>query len=160
MKLIALGANLPSSAGPPAVTLEAALRAIASRGVDIAQVSRFYESEAWPNPSDPSYVNAVARVCTDLPPKELLTLLQEVEAQFGRRRSEKNAPRTLDLDIVDYEGRVEHGDPELPHPRASERAFVLLPLSDIAPVWVHPVSGKSVSELIGDLPPAKIEPLR
>jgi 2-amino-4-hydroxy-6-hydroxymethyldihydropteridine diphosphokinase len=159
MKLIALGANLPSSTGDPAATLEAALSAIAGRGVAVEQVSRFYRTEAWPDPSDPPYVNAVARVCTDLPPKELLALLHEVEEQFGRRRGAKNAPRTLDLDLIDYDGRVEHGDPELPHPRAAERAFVLLPLSDIAPVWKHPVNGRLVSELIGDLPVAKIEPV-
>jgi 2-amino-4-hydroxy-6-hydroxymethyldihydropteridine diphosphokinase len=160
MILIALGANLPSRSGDPQATLRTALVTIERRGVIVEQVSRFYRSEAWPNPSDPPYVNAVARVRTALSPAELLHLLHAVEEEFGRVRGERNAPRTLDLDLIDYDGRVEQGPPELPHPRAASRAFVLLPLCDIAPVWRHPVSGTSVSELIAALPPTPIEPMR
>jgi 2-amino-4-hydroxy-6-hydroxymethyldihydropteridine diphosphokinase len=160
MILVALGANLPSCAGEPSATLQAALAAIEKHGVKVEQVSRFYRSEAWPDPSDPPFVNAVARVTTELSPAELLRLLHEVEKEFGRERGVRNAPRTLDLDLVDYDGRKEHREVDLPHPRVASRLFVLLPISDIAPVWRHPVSGKSVSELIGDLPPVKIEPMR
>jgi 2-amino-4-hydroxy-6-hydroxymethyldihydropteridine diphosphokinase len=91
-----------------------------------------------------------------LSPAALLTLLHEVEASFGRKRAEPNAPRTLDLDILDYEGRVEQGPPVLPHPRMAGRAFVLLPLRDVAPDWRHPVSGQSISDLISALPPTDI----
>ena len=160
MILVALGANLPSRAGEPSATLQAALAAIERRGVKVEQVSRFYRSEAWPDPSDPPFVNAVARVTTELSPAELLRLLHDVEREFGRERGERNAPRTLDLDLIDYDGRKEQGEVELPHPRMASRLFVLLPMSDIAPVWRHPVNGKFVSELIGDLPPVKIEPMR
>ncbi len=72
-------------------------------------------------------------------------LLHELEGSFGRKRSEPNAPRTLDLDILDYHGRIEQGPPQLPHPRMEGRAFVLLPLRDVAPDWRHPVSGRNAS---------------
>ncbi|HVZ91494.1 MAG TPA: 2-amino-4-hydroxy-6-hydroxymethyldihydropteridine diphosphokinase [Rhizomicrobium sp.] len=151
MILIALGANLPSKAGPPRATLEAALKALMAKGVRIESVSAFYETEAWPNPADPTFVNAVARVATELPPRELMAVLHEVETSFGRKRSEKNAPRTLDLDLIDYQGRIEDGPPTLPHPRASARAFVLVPLKDVAPDWRHPVTGQTLETALAKL---------
>ncbi len=159
MILIALGANLNSPAGPPRETIRAALAALTKRGIKIAQVSRFYVSEAWPAPSDPPFVNAVAKVETALSPKDLLGLLHEVEAEFGRVRGVRNAPRTLDLDLIDYDGRLLEGDLELPHPRLLQRAFVLLPLRDVAPDWTHPVTRASVSDSIAALPPSSIEVL-
>jgi 2-amino-4-hydroxy-6-hydroxymethyldihydropteridine diphosphokinase len=159
MILIALGANIPSAVGEPKTTLRAALAAIEGRGVRVEQVSRFYRSEAWPDPSDPPFVNAVARLRTPLSPAELLALLQGVEAEFGRVRTIPNAPRALDLDLIDYEGRVEQGEPDLPHPRAASRAFVLIPLRDVAPEWRHPVNGQNIAELIAGLPRGGIEPL-
>jgi 2-amino-4-hydroxy-6-hydroxymethyldihydropteridine diphosphokinase len=151
MILIALGANLPSSVGKPAETLRAALEALGTHGVDVRAVSKFYATPAWPNPKDPPFVNAVAHVETTLSPTALLAALHDVETVFGRRRSERNAPRTLDLDLLDYEGRIEPGPPELPHPRMAERGFVLIPLGNIAPEWRHPVTGRSVQSLIAAL---------
>src|SRR5262249_28385470 len=103
--------------------------------------------------------NAVVRVRTDLPPEDLLQILHGIESQFGRERSERNAPRTLDLDLIDYAGRMQGGELQLPHPRAHERGFVLLPLKDVAPDWRHPILGKTVSELIEALPPSRMERL-
>ena len=151
MILIGLGANLPSAAGAPEKTLRAALAALAENGVEIAAVSYFYRSQAWPDASDPPFVNAVARVMTTDDPRSLLNFLHAVENNFGRTRGEKNAPRTLDIDVLDFNGRVESGPPQLPHRRLAERAFVLLPLRDVAPDWRHPVSGKSVDALIAEL---------
>jgi 2-amino-4-hydroxy-6-hydroxymethyldihydropteridine diphosphokinase len=159
MILIALGANLPSAKGTPKETLRAALASLGARAITVERQSGFYSSEAWPNPTDPPFVNAVASVRTKLSPVELLRVLHEVEADFGRQPGPRNAPRTLDLDIIDYDGRIEHGDPELPHPRMGTRAFVLIPLREIAPDWRHPVSGQTVAELIGDLASAKVTPL-
>jgi 2-amino-4-hydroxy-6-hydroxymethyldihydropteridine diphosphokinase len=157
MILIALGANLSSPAGSPSDTLRAALDSIAKRGVKVREVSRFYRSKAWPNPADPDFVNAAAKVETSLSPEELLNLLHEVEAEFGRVRNERNAPRTLDLDLIDYDGLIAQGVLELPHPRLLSRAFVLLPLRDVAPDWTHPVTGVCVSRAIAALPPSGIE---
>jgi 2-amino-4-hydroxy-6-hydroxymethyldihydropteridine diphosphokinase len=152
MILIALGSNLPSKAGGPRETLRAALDALAEHGIAVSAVSPFYETPAWPDPSDPRYVNAVALVTSALAPRELMERLQLIETSLGRERSARNAPRTLDLDVIDYDRRVEEGPPVLPHPRMHSRAFVLLPLFDIVPNWRHPVSGESVAALIANLP--------
>ena len=145
---IALGANIPSAAGPPATTLRAALSALEARGVQILKVSRFQQSDAWPNPADPPFTNAVAQIQTELQPVALLGLLHQVETAFGRERSTPNAPRTLDLDLIDYGGRVEDQAVELPHPRMTNRRFVLEPLAEIAPGWRHPVSGRTIAALL------------
>jgi 2-amino-4-hydroxy-6-hydroxymethyldihydropteridine diphosphokinase len=150
--LIALGANLPSHAGEPVATLRAALGTLPQRNVAVETVSPFYRSIAWPNPRDPEFVNAVARIGTELPPYELLEVLKQTERMFGRESAERNSPRPLDLDILDYNARVEAGPPTLPHPRLHERGFVLIPLRDVAPDWRHPVSGVPVTELIESLP--------
>lgn len=86
-----------------------------------------------------------------------MELLHETEDLFGRTRGTRNAPRTLDLDLIDYDGRIESGPPELPHPRLAERAFVLVPLQDVAPSWRHPASGKLIAELLSALAPDKKE---
>lgn len=155
MILIALGANLPFHGTPPAETLRAALATLSDNGVTPLKVSRFYETPAWPNPADPPFINAVASVETKLDPSALIAKIHEIESMFGRERAKPNSPRTLDIDILDYDGRIETGAPELPHPRIDGRGFVLVPLADIAPNWHHPASGKSVSELLSELPPAE-----
>jgi 2-amino-4-hydroxy-6-hydroxymethyldihydropteridine diphosphokinase len=152
MILIALGANLPSLAGPPAQTLAAALSSLENRNIKIRAVSSFYGTPAWPDPSDPPFINAVAALETGFEPNALMKILHEVETEFGRKRSVPNAPRTLDIDLIDYQGRIIPGDPQLPHPRAASRAFVLVPLREIAPLWRDPVSGQSVDELLAGLP--------
>jgi 2-amino-4-hydroxy-6-hydroxymethyldihydropteridine diphosphokinase len=146
--LIALGANIPSAVGPPLMTLKAALATLEKAGVAVLRVSAFYETRAWPDPGDPPFINAVALVQTHHQPVALLTLLHEVETAHGRKRSGPNAPRTLDLDLIDYQARVEAGPVVLPHPAAASRRFVLEPLRDVSPGWVHPVSGLGVEALL------------
>ena len=157
MIVIALGANLPSRAGSPRDTLKAALTELTAHGVHVSTVSSYYVTKAWPDPADPPFVNAVARIDTKLAPAELMALLHATEESFGRQRTKRNAPRTLDLDLIDYDGRVESGPPVLPHPRLGDRAFVLVPLADIAPDWRHPVTKVPLSRLIAALPRAEQE---
>jgi len=154
MILIALGANLPSAAGPPTATLKSALARLDDLGVKILSVSSFYETPAWPDPSDPAFVNAVAAIETALQPVELLALLHGVETDLGRLRSAPNAPRTLDIDLIDHDGAVTQDGLVLPHPRMATRAFVLVPLAEVAPGWRHPVTGQGVAELLAALPDA------
>ena len=156
MILIALGANLPSHAGQPGQTQQRALARLAALGVEIVAVSSFYETPAWPHIADPPFVNAVAAVNTRLQPVELLALLHGVETEFGRMRSAPNAPRTLDIDLIDFDGRVMDGPLVLPHPRAAARAFVLVPLAQVAPDWRHPVTGQGVADLLAALPAAEM----
>lgn len=150
MVLIAVGANLPLGEQAVLATCQevvAALRAV--EGIDVIAVSRWYESAPMPPSGQPPYVNGVVRIATDLPPYQLLNILQKLEVDYGRQRSVPNAARTLDLDIIAYNALCQ-ADPKLtlPHPRAHERAFVLLPLHDVAPEWVHPSLGVGVDALL------------
>jgi 2-amino-4-hydroxy-6-hydroxymethyldihydropteridine diphosphokinase len=149
MIYVALGANVPSPAGPPAVTLRQALGTMPRHGIEVLTVSPFYRTPAWPNPADPPFVNAVAAVKTRLLPGELLKALLTIEKALGRVRKRPNEPRTLDLDLIDYGGLVSDADQlMLPHPRMHERAFVLRPLADVAPGWRHPDTGQRVGRLL------------
>ena len=155
MIVIALGANLPSERfGPPRATLDAALERLAQAGVVPAARSAWYESAPVPPSDQPWFVNGVARVETTLEAPAVLETLHGVEAALGRQRGVANAARAVDLDLLDYHGRVTAPDawPRLPHPRLAERAFVVLPLAELAPAWRHPVSGLSAAELAARLP--------
>ncbi len=128
--------------------LEAALSAFLPAGLRLVRRSGWWRSAAWPDPAAPAYLNGVVIVETPLPPRALLARLLAIEAEFGRRRTEPNAPRTLDLDLIAY-GRQVVAEPGLavPHPRAHERLFVMGPLAEIAPDWIHPVGGKTAADL-------------
>jgi 2-amino-4-hydroxy-6-hydroxymethyldihydropteridine diphosphokinase len=158
MILIGLGANLPSIAGGPRETLEAAIASLAGEGVAIIARSRWYRTTPVPPSGQPDFVNGVVSAATTREPGDLLTLMHKIEKRFGRERGEPNAARTLDLDLLDYDGRVMAPPswPILPHPRLHERAFVLLPLAEVAPAWRHPVLGRSVAEMIAALPPGQV----
>lgn len=152
MIVIALGANLASRAGPPEKTILAAIGRLAEEGLKPVAVSPLYVSDAWPDSREPPFVNAAARIETSLAPEALMKKLLDIEKEFGRVRDRPNAPRTLDIDLLDYNGVIRENAPALPHPRMHTRGFVLVPLADVVPAWRHPVSGKSVGELLSALP--------
>ena len=146
--IVALGSNLAGEKGAPVAVLEAALDRFASQGLTVVKRSRFWRSKAWPDPADPDYINAVALVETSLGAGETLAALHRLEAEFGRQRSEPNAPRTLDLDLIAYGRQVVDGpDFHLPHPRAADRLFVMGPLAEIVPGWRHPVRDRTAQDL-------------
>ena len=163
MILIGIGANLPSPRhGQPRETCEAALDAMAGAGIGITGRSRWYRSAPVPESSQPWYVNGVAHVETALTPAPLMAALRGIETDFGRTRGQANEARILDLDILAYGDRVSAGGGGvvLPHPRLHERAFVLLPLREVAPDWRHPVTGRTLDGLIAALTKDQIaEPL-
>ena len=123
-------------------------------GIDVVARSPWYLSEPVPASDQPWFVNGVAAVATDLPPEALLARLLALETRFGRARGARNAARSLDLDLLDYDGRqCATATLVLPHPRLHERRFVLVPLCDIAPDWRHPTLGVTATELVARLPP-------
>lgn len=155
LSFIALGANLPHPQfGSPQATLSAAIEAIADAKLTVVARSSWYETAPVPLADQPWYVNGVIAVRSDLGATELLGRLHEIEARFGRVRTERNAPRVVDLDLLDHHGEIrsEVAPPILPHPRMAVRGFVLLPLRDVAPDWRHPVTGQGLAALIAALP--------
>ncbi len=149
MVFIALGANLPSQFGSPEQTLEAVKPALERAGIAVVCSSGIWISAPVPASDQPWYRNTVIEVRTDLSARDLLQVLHDIEHEFGRVREERNEPRVLDLDLIDYRGEIirEEGL-HVPHPRMHERGFVLYPLREISPCWEHPVLNKTIDELI------------
>ncbi len=160
MIVIALGSNLDGVFGTPRQSIARALDELAGSGVEIQDASRLYRTLAHACQPQPDFLNAIATAHTPLPAYALLEILKRIEAQAGRREAKqahRSIPRPLDLDIVCYKGVVHNWKMRtpldgkrvvLPHPRAHERAFVLQPLSEVAPFWHHPVFGLTAAELL------------
>jgi 2-amino-4-hydroxy-6-hydroxymethyldihydropteridine diphosphokinase len=163
MILIALGANLPAPDGAsPLATCRAAVEALRGLpGLRVQAVSRWYRTAPVLRPGaprgQPPYVNGVVRLAGWVEPEPLLARLHAIEARAGRVRGALDAPRTLDLDLIAMDSLVRDADPVLPHPRAHERAFVLRPLQEVAPDWVHPRLNLSAAKLLAALPGERIE---
>lgn len=175
---MAFGANLPLGNMMPRQTVEAALAALAGVGLPPVVVSRFFATPCFPAGAGPDYVNGVAVLEGGAHgPAEVLALLHAVEAEFGRERLHRWAGRTLDLDLLAMGAQVLPDADELrrwqdlpaaeqakqapdqlilPHPRLQDRAFVLVPLLDVAPNWRHPLSGRNVAEMLAALPAAEV----
>jgi 2-amino-4-hydroxy-6-hydroxymethyldihydropteridine diphosphokinase len=153
MILIGLGANLPSKFGSPAETIRAALAALNESGLKVIAMSRLWLTAPVPVSDQPWYHNGVAEIETAFDASRILKTLQSIEQDFGRVREIRNEPRVIDLDLLAC-GNVVMNDPlmTVPHPRMQDRAFVLFPLQDIHPGWRHPVTGRTVPEMIAALP--------
>ena len=182
--LIALGANLPKDESGLALTLTRALGLLEARAhIKVVRHSRWYSTPAYPPGSGPAFVNGAAALRSVLSPEEILHILHDVEAELGRERPVRWGPRVCDLDLLGAGQEIlpdvasvkrwmslddqaaQESAPEqlvLPHPRLHLRAFVLVPLKDIAPGWYHPVLQLTVSEMLARLSPeetAMVKPL-
>jgi 2-amino-4-hydroxy-6-hydroxymethyldihydropteridine diphosphokinase len=169
--ILALGSNKASVIGEPYVTVKCALGLLASRGVDIISVSRFYASAPTGRVRQARYINAVAAVDTRLPLRQILAVAKQIERDLGRRTGVRWGPRPLDIDVISHRGQFasghslgwvgrasrptskRRGQIALPHPEAHRRIFVLQPLCDILPQWWHPVLKCQARQLLNRLPP-------
>ena len=171
--LISIGSNDLSFWGSSRETVAAAIGRVAALATDTPRVSRAYRTPAFPAGSGPDFVNAAMRFETELAPETLLAELHGIEAAAGRSRSKRWGQRTLDLDLLalgqavlpDEQTFITWRDlplaaqttraPDqliLPHPRLQDRGFVLVPLSEVAPDWRHPVFGRTAQALCAALP--------
>jgi|TARA_B110000037_G_scaffold141450_1_gene159879 2-amino-4-hydroxy-6-hydroxymethyldihydropteridine diphosphokinase len=148
---LAIGSNL----GCKINNIEIAKYELEKNKIKILKSSSNYISESWPDSSKPNYINIILKVKTSLKPRELLGICNIIELKLGRLRSKKNAPRTCDIDIIDYDKRILNENNNLlilPHPRMNRRNFVLLPLFEIDKSWKHPKSKINIVNLINSLP--------
>ena len=152
--LIGIGSNL----GSPQENCKKAISLLYElESINILKQSSLYQSEPIGKKNQPWFVNAAIEIQTTLNPESLLKTLLNIEQQMGRTRSEKWGPRIIDLDILDYEGRMINSKSlTLPHPEMLNRRFVLEPLSEISSSAIHPVKKKSIKSLLNELPPTPV----
>lgn len=151
MKAVVVYLGLGSNLGDRMGNLASAVEHLSGK-VKIKKLSSVYETEPLYYEEQPKFLNAVLSATTMLAPTELLHFVKSIERKAGRKPSFRNAPRLIDIDMLFYGDKVIHTDEvTVPHPRIAERAFVLVPLAEIAPELVHPVSQKKISELLVDV---------
>ena len=174
--IVAIGSNVTSTYGGPRQTVQAAVDELDRAPFKLLKVSRFYQTPCFPKGAGPDFVNAAATLAYQGEPDAVLRHLHEIEARFGRERVSRWGARTLDLDLLAVGSRVSPDEivlknwmelsprrqleeaPDqliLPHPRLHERGFVLVPMADVAPDWVHPILGRSVQQMLDGLPDAQ-----
>ena len=145
--LLGLGSNL----GDRLANLQSGV-ALLAHALGVVECSSVYETEPWGHKGQPKFLNLVCRACAAVSPDELLRLCQETERAVGRTRTFKYGPRVLDVDVLAFgDSVIDTPNLVVPHPRLTERRFVLVPLAEVAPKWVHPVMGKTASELLREV---------
>ena len=157
MFFLGLGSNLSSSFGDRFENLNLAVSYLETYYIKINKRSNFYETPSYPDIKNPKFINLVVEVSTNLSLEDLVSVLIFVEEKLERKRIKKNEPRTCDIDIIDYNGKIINFSYKnlifnVPHEKLIYRNFVLFPLQEIAPNWIHPKSKDKISNLIAKLP--------
>ena len=148
MIYIGLGSNL----GNRIQNIENAKYLLKSHGIDILKSSSYYETLSWPDTSNPKFINIIIESSTNFSADRLIKIFKLIEKKLGRRKGPRNSPRTCDIDLISYRDKIFLDKIVIPHKRMSKRNFVLIPLFEIAPDWTHPITKKSVKDLIFSLP--------
>ena len=147
-----IGSNLTSSYGTKFDNISIAIKQLVDSKLKIKKISNFYETPSYPNKKNPKFINIGLIAEFDLDYNDLLEKILLIEKKIGRVRLKKNDPRVCDIDIIDYHGFIKKEDDlELPHPRAHHRNFVLYPIKELDPNWIHPILRKNVDFLIKEL---------
>ena len=152
MIILGIGSNLSSKFGDRFKNIELAVSFIESHNIQILKKSSFYETPSYPNPKKPKFLNIGLNVECNFSPERLIKKFNKIEKTMQRIRGVKNKPRTCDIDIIDYDGKVLNSKIiKIPHPKAHLRNFVLFPIREIFPNWIHPILNKEIDFLIKKL---------
>ena len=152
MIFLGIGSNLNSKFGNRFSNIKKTVDLILHEKIKIKKISNFYETPSYPDINNPKFINIVIEIESNLNPESLLKKIFFVEKKMERKRNFKNEPRTCDIDIIDFDGIViSKKNINLPHPKSHERNFVLFPLREICPMWIHPIMNKKIDVLIEDL---------
>ena len=156
MIYLGIGSNLSSTFGDRFQNIDLAISYLNEHKVEVLVRSSYYETPSYPDKNNPKFINVIVSVLSKLNPQELVKIILQTEIYLERLRKKKNDPRTCDIDIIDYNGKVYNFEYKnlkflFPHTKAIARNFVLYPLQEISPQWIDPVSNKLITDLIDEL---------
>ena len=152
MIFLSIGSNLSSKFGDRFDNILYAIKHLLSQKIKIKKISSFFETPSYPNPKKPKFLNIGLNVECNFSPERLIKKFNKIEKTMQRIRGVKNKPRTCDIDIIDYDGKVLNSKIiKIPHPKAHLRNFVLFPIREIFPNWIHPILNKEIDFLIKKL---------
>ena len=149
MILLNLGSNLNSKKGDRLFNLKKTLELITLENIEIIKISSVYETPSYPNEKNPRFLNIGIAIECNYTPEDLIKKFNNIEKKLQRTRGKKNQPRTCDIDLIDYNGKILNSTKlTIPHPKAHLRNFVLFPIKEIFPTWTHPILNKRIDFLI------------
>ena len=157
MIFLGIGSNLSSTYGNRFINIDLAIEFLLKEKITLIKKSNFYETESYPNKNNPRFINVIISIDTSLSPEKIAEVILNIEERLERKRDKKNDPRTCDIDIIDYRGKVisfrfNNLAFSTPHQQMVNRNFVLFPLKEVCPNWRHPISNELINVLIEKLP--------
>ena len=163
MIYLSIGSNLNSKFGNRFDNITKAINLLRNNKIKIKKISNFFETPSYPNKKNPKFINIIIEIEYSLKPEHLLKEIFMVERKMDRKRNLKNAPRTCDIDIIDYSQKnmlFTNIDLKIPHPRMHNRSFVLFPLFEIDKNWKHPKNNKKITQLLNNLPTTSLRSIK